>query len=202
MTTRTPTLTAIVKQGAAVAVRDLWTSLPARVESYDAASKSATVQPLVYDHHADEAGDVEVERLPTIVRVPVMFPGSGAFRITFPVLPGDIVLVVCTSCALDRWKALGGEVDPEDPRRGDLTDAIAIPGLHHFADVPGGGPLFQITDAGEIHLGGTDKLATVAELNDLRGAYTSHAHPGNGSPPSPPDLRPTAYPGTSTLKGG
>ena len=65
-----------------------------------------------------------------VTGVPVVFPMGAFGGVTFPVQVGDTVLLVCSSSSLDAWLAgNGGEVDPQDDRRHDLSDAIAIPGL-------------------------------------------------------------------------
>ncbi len=107
---------------------DVHTAMPARVERFDAAKQVADCAPLLQARIETEAG-FETVALPVVPNVPVVFPGGGEFRVTFPVKPGDVVLLVFSEASLDRWQALDG-VQPGDERRHHLADAIAIPGLH------------------------------------------------------------------------
>lgn len=178
-------------------------ALPGRIETYDASTQQATVQPLVYDGVYDETGARTADRLPVVTGVPVVFPGAGGFRVTFPVTAGDTVLLVFSSSSIDLWLALGGEVDPVDDRRHHISDAIAIPGLRDFAHALGnaptstmslgkdGGPTIEIS-ATDVQIGGSNKLVTLADFN-------SHTHPAPGGATSTPT---TPSSGTSVLKGG
>lgn len=134
----TPTHADLIARGIAKRVNDIQVALPGRVEAYNALTQQAEVQPLLQDAYNDSDNDGErtVIRRPKITSVPVCFPGSGAFRITWPVNPGDTVLLVFSSSSLDTWLAVGGEVDPGDDRHHNISDAMAIPGLFDFAHVP------------------------------------------------------------------
>ena len=66
-------------------------------------------------------------------RVPVCFPGSGGWKVTFPISKGDTGLLIFCSRSIDRWLSEGGSVDPQDDRTHDLSDAVFVPGLTDFA---------------------------------------------------------------------
>lgn len=113
--------------------RSLWTALPGRVQSFDAAKQSADVEPLVHDTWEAEDGENVTGPLPVIPSVPVCFPGSGGWRVTFPVAKGDTGLLIFCARSIDRWLSEGGSVDPQDARTHDLSDAVFLPGLVDFA---------------------------------------------------------------------
>ena len=185
MTTRSPTLGETLNRGAARQISRIRVALPARVETYDAATQQVSVQPLIQDGYTDEAGERQADRLPVIPHVPVVFPGAGGFRVTFPIAVGDTVLLVFSSSSLDQWLALGGEVDPKDDRRHDLSDAIAIPGLRDFAHAltsaptstmsigKDGGPTIEI--GADIQAGGSSALAVASDLSTLKSAISGAA---------------------------
>ena len=106
-------------------------STPARVIRYDPVLQVVDAQPLILEKLSRD--DVP-ELLPVVCNVPVVFPGAGGFRVTFPIRAdhetGDIVDLVFSDRSLDRWKSMGGSQDPQDIRKHALADAIAIPGLH------------------------------------------------------------------------
>lgn len=112
--------------------RSLWTALPGRVQSFDPSKQSADIEPLVHDTWEGEDGTNQTGPLPVIPSVPVCFPGSGGWRVTFPVAKGDTGLLVFCSRSIDRWLSEGGSVDPQDDRTHDLSDAVFVPGLTDF----------------------------------------------------------------------
>ena len=112
------------------ALTDIRVCLPARIESYDHTTQRAEVTPLLRRAYADG----NVESMPVIAGVPVVWPRSGGASLTMPVKRGDGVMLVFADRSLDRWLVQGGEVTPDDRRKHDLSDAIAIPGLYSFAD--------------------------------------------------------------------
>jgi len=132
---QTPTLAGFVTNALDGRMRGVRVALPGVVQTYDPTTQTCSVQPLVQDGVYDESGTRIAERLPVVASVPVCFPGSGAFSVTWPVKVGDTVLLVFSSSSIDRWLALGGEVDPIDDRRHHITDAIAIPGLRDLGHV-------------------------------------------------------------------
>jgi hypothetical protein len=111
-------------------LQEVHTAIPGRVESYDAATQTADVLPLVQTFALQEDGTRLPVTLPVLPAIPVVQPGANGFRVTYPVAAGDTVLVVFTEASLDAWQARGGLVDPADPRRHHLADAVAIVGLH------------------------------------------------------------------------
>jgi len=99
------------------------TALPGIVERFEAGV--VDVKPSV--SIIDENGDA-VE-LPVVVGVPVVYQRSGDFSLTFPLSPGDSVLLVFCEASIEGFIETGGESVQEDRRRHSLTDAVAIPGL-------------------------------------------------------------------------
>jgi len=95
--------------------------LPGIVITYDSVTQIASVRPALTD--------LGGELLPIITQVPVIFPRSGGFAITWPLLPGDEVWILFGERSIDRFVALGGYQQPDNPRRFDWTDAVAIPGI-------------------------------------------------------------------------
>lgn len=175
MASRSPTWAEVLSAALDSKLADMRVALPGRVERYDASTQLADVKPLLRDTFTAEDGTEQPLSLPVLTDVPVVFPGAGGFRLTFPVRQGDTVLLVFTDFGLDRWKALGGEVDPVDTTRHSLAGAVAIPGLHATnapwsnAGASGmtvgadGGPQIELRE-GEIILdGGSAKVARDGE---------------------------------------
>lgn len=99
------------------------TALPGIIKSFDPATNKATIQPALNKNYASG-----VIAMPIIQNVPILFPKN----IFFPISEGDYVLLIFSERSLDLWLSVGGQVTPDDPRKFDLSDAIAIPGLQPF----------------------------------------------------------------------
>ncbi len=197
MAARTPTLAEALTGALDSRLSDVFTALPGRVEKYSSSTRRADVKPLIKRTTLDEEGNRIAESLPVITDVPVMFPGSGGVRVSFPVAVGDVVLLVFASASLDKWLDRGGEVDPLSDRRHSLSDAIAIPGL--TARTSDADPMIEFTSNGQIHAGGSEPLV-------LRSEFLAHTHAtaGTGAPSPPISGAPgsaVTFPGTAVLKG-
>lgn len=141
---RIPSLSELLRSRVNGALEEVHTALPVRVESYDASTQKVSVQPVIKKAFVDEEGERQVERLPVITGVPVQFPSGGGYRITFPITAGDTGLLVFSEASLDVWLSEGGEVDPLDDRRFDLSDGVFLPGVRSFKT--------PITDASSDHM--------------------------------------------------
>lgn len=106
------------------------TAIPAKVLSYNAIEQRAVVQPLINTLLKDD----RVFPSSSMEDVPVIFPGSGKSMMTFPLNVNDTVLLIFSQRSLDKWKSTknSNAVNPEDFRKHDFSDAIAIPGLFSF----------------------------------------------------------------------
>lgn len=134
-TSRSPTMAELLRIAVEYHTREMWTALPGRVDSFDGEKQMVDVEPLVEDLIAAEDGAEIVETIPVVRNVPLMFPrGGDGFALTFPVVEGDLVLLVFCSRSIDRYlESEGGSpVNPEDFRTHDLSDAVAIPGFYPF----------------------------------------------------------------------
>lgn len=145
-------------------------ALPGRIESYDKATRRATVQLLVQDGHVDGDGERQTTTIPPLTDVPVMRVGSGVERFKFPVRSGDRCLVSFSSSSIAKLKSVDDIVDPDDDRHHHEADGIAIPGLF-FGGADPAGTFIEIDDQDVLHLGGSPAphpvLLTNAFLSQL-----------------------------------
>lgn len=206
MRPQTPSLSDVISGAIDIRLEDLHTAMPAKVTAYDRTTQSISAQPLIKQGTLNEEGDRQVTAYPVITHVPVCFPGSGGFSITWPIAVGDIVLLVFASGSLDKWLSVGGHVDPNDDRRHNLSDAIAIPGLRPFSGAIDGLSSthmeIQAAPGAEIRIGGSNAFIT-------RDEFLAHGHAtaGTGTPSGPTTAGvtpgvPSEFPGTQVLKGG
>ena len=102
----------------------MWTSAPGKVVKYNAEKQTISVQLLVKSFVKQPDGSQKAVEIPVLEDVPVQFPGGGGQSMTFPVKPGDEVLVIFTSRSPDSWQQSGGGESGEVP-----TDA----GMHNLS---------------------------------------------------------------------
>lgn len=154
------------------------TAIPGRIDAYDAATRKATVQPLV--NHWFQNGDVSA-KIPAIREVPVMVMGNSTALIEVELSVGDGCLIIFAETGIGDYLNSNGKqvVDSDDPARFQLTDAICIPFLFPFSAVPkplsslslrkdgsvslkaGSGAEISLSKAGKVAFDG--KLATLKE---------------------------------------
>lgn len=173
-------------------------ALPALVVSYDATKQTANVQPILRGRYRSADGTVTTPRLPQLTGVPVLYPQGGGFSIVWPLAEGDTVQLVINERSLDEWKGSpSSDVAPRDPRRFDLTDAVA------FAGMASPGAALTEFSAGAMVLSGTmfllgDKTAsdfvalsslTNTQLGNQRTATLSHTHASAFGPIIAPDTQ-------------
>lgn len=145
--------------------RDLRVCMPARIETYDADTHTASVQPLILRKFY---GQVEAKRMPIIPKVPVIHPRTAGALIRLPVTAGDIVTLVFADHSLDRWlMGDGTEKDPGDLRAHHITDAYALLGGYpRGAPFPAANPnaLEIVVSSGtKVSIGnGTDEVLNIA----------------------------------------
>lgn len=109
------------------------TSFPARVLSYDAAAQTIEARPALLREVNPDPDEPELledfEELPDLTNVQVMWPRAGGFVLTFPLKPGDWVLVVCAEQSTMLWRqkgSTGARPGISDPH--GLNGLVALPG--------------------------------------------------------------------------
>jgi hypothetical protein len=183
--------------------RDAWmnelhTSLPARVLSYDAATQTCSVRPMVRRPLPTVSDGLVHEALPDVHQVPVCWPRAGAWFVHMPLAAGDFVLVVCAERDFARWRQTGDVGDATDIRNHTLSHAIAIPGVYprtrQLSDTPSdalvigkdGGATVRIKANGDILIGtNATELVALANLvksriDTIQAAFDTHTHTVSG----------------------
>lgn len=126
----TPTLGEVIRKAIDGAISGLNTCMPAKVLSFDAEERKVDVVPLV---KRPMPNGVMMEQ-PTILGVPVQYPATNKSMFYFPLEKGDFVLLVFAQRSIESWcfATSNNVIDPEDDRKFDYSDAIAIPGVMPF----------------------------------------------------------------------
>ena len=193
--TRHPNLSEVLRTAVDLALSDVHTALPGRVEKYEARKQKADVKPLLKRTIIAEGGEEIIEEMPIIRDVPVVFPRAGGFFISFPIQKDDYVLLIFNERSIDKFvTGDGGVPDPVDLRMHNLSDAVAIPGFYPFAQAltdadkenlvigKAGGCQVHLTP-NEVHLGAKNPDDSVAlaslvksELDRMAGVFDDHLH--------------------------
>jgi hypothetical protein len=183
--TRAPDFVEVVRRAITSRLAAVHTSIPAKVVDYDADEQRATVQIAVESCYIDpDSGELVFYAVPPLTRVPVAFPSSSGFSITWPLSKGDPVWLVFAERSTDEFRATGNDSNqPQDRRRFALEDAVAIPGGRPFADpIPAEGVAdgALVVRGDDVRLGSSSASSVVAlgplvdgELNDLKAAFES-----------------------------
>jgi hypothetical protein len=109
---------------------ELWTALPAKVVSFNAAAMTVQAVPTIIMQYNDPlTGTTKPLAIPPINDIPVVFPGGGGFTLTFPVTQGDECLLVFSSRCIDGWWSTGAAAPQGDLRMHDLSDGFAFVGV-------------------------------------------------------------------------
>ncbi len=138
VTSRSPELVEVLRAAVEQGLLDLHTAMPGKIEQYNAEQQKANVKPLLQRTVINNDGTEFTEALPIIPDVPVIFPRAGGFFLSFPVAPGDFVLLVFCERSIDSYTAgTGGDTDPIDLRHHDLSDAVAFVGFAPFSQAIG-----------------------------------------------------------------
>lgn len=117
-------------------------ALPGRIQSYDPATQTADVVPQVRHPVPQADGTYDMEDLPVLPCVPVIFPRVGKWFLAMSVEPGDSVQLLFNSASISHWRTVNSDVgatgadrcvrgiaDPGDLARQHLQNAVALVGL-------------------------------------------------------------------------
>ena len=166
--------------------RQWQTAFPAKVLDWHSDTNTVQLEPQFYEVWRD--GDervtetIEAPEDAYIDNVPVLFPRSGSWSITFPIETGSFGLVVCTKFSLDVWRNQGNATDPGDLRRFTMSGATFHPVNLH----PNSSALSNV-DSSVMEMGnGTMQFAALANLvksalDDMAAAYNGHGHVDAGT---------------------
>lgn len=104
-------------------------ALPGVLETFDESQQTASIYPAIKQEIEQLNGIIKKQTLPLIENVPVIFPRSGEYAITFPLNKGDTGLLVFSDRCIDNFVIEGNIQNQAIKRMHDLSDAMFIPGL-------------------------------------------------------------------------
>lgn len=177
---------------------ELRVCIPAKIVSVNYNEMTCSCLPLIMEKVKNEQGVKTDVQLPLLLDVPLVFPGSKDFCITFPLSVDDEVLVFFSDMCIDSWWQSGDIQAQFEERRHDLSDGFAIPSqmsqpkkisnvsqLNLEIRSRGSGGKIEVTKE-KVLIDGVDifKLKQDFDIlsqafSDLVSDYNSHIHSGN-----------------------
>lgn len=131
-------LDALVTTLAEVIRGGLHTVMPGEVVSYDAATQTATIQPVIRHARAIEGGGIEQYLPDPIPNVPVAFFRTARASVYVAPEPGDRGIILIAERSTDEFRAQArADTTPADLRRFSMADAMFLPGQVSPADPMG-----------------------------------------------------------------
>jgi len=123
----------LLRESFEYSMTDVHTCFPGVVEKYDAKTRRADIQPSLKRRLPDGS----FADFPIIPDIPVQFLGTKKFTIHISLEKGDEVSVHVIERSTDIWRDNGGSgIEDEDPRRFNLQDCYAVPGLQPQESIP------------------------------------------------------------------
>lgn len=101
--------------------------IPCIVQSYNSENGTIECQPAIRERIINQNEEIEYRNIPLLINVPIAFPSSGNWQISFPISKGDECLVFFSDLSIDNFWLKGNVQNPIEDRRHDLSDGIAIP---------------------------------------------------------------------------
>lgn len=124
----TPTLAEVITAGIFARLCEVHTAIPGRVETYDKATQTADVKPMIRNTIRGEGTSALIsEEFPVLPSLNVLFMRSGGFSITFPIKPGDFGLILFSERSIDKFRATGEDVAPGDARCHSMGNGMFLP---------------------------------------------------------------------------
>ncbi|MGD8501315.1 MAG: Gp138 family membrane-puncturing spike protein [Phycisphaerales bacterium] len=179
-------LTEVLEDAMTAVLQRVGGPLIGKVDTYDPATATAQVTPVVPLYVDDE-----LVTPPKLYSVPVLWPASTAHRIHFPLTAGSIVELTPLGHDHSQWLTTGtAGVAPPSTRRVSLADLVAIPMAPSPTNQPPPagsydtvwGVLYGLWIAGSSSATDFAAMAgkVLTELNNIAAEYNAHIHAGPG----------------------
>lgn len=125
------TYTDLLEETKKNAIKDVRVSMPARIISFDAETKTAQVEIML----AMQDADGNAIEYPPLTDCPCMFTRGGGFHVVHPYSQGDNGVVLFSDRCIDSWFESGSKTVPMDFRIHSMSDAYFIGGADNLTNV-------------------------------------------------------------------
>lgn len=150
-------------------IADIETAVPGYVVAYDPSTRTADVQIATRNPIDSVDGETVNEEREILPSVPIMFPGGGGVRVTWPIEPGDSGLLVTLRYSAQAWRQgpANQTADARDLRKHHAANSVFFPGwLPDGTNVTGSTQPAYCVEADEVRL--ADPLAVDFAANDTK----------------------------------
>lgn len=178
-------LAELIRRSIEAKLIDVHTCLPGTIVSYDSATVTAKIRLGVMHALPKDDGSLALEQYPILPDVPIHFQQGGGYSVTFPLIPGDTVLVIFNETDVSQWLLTGQTSPPNLQRRFNLGSCWAIPGAKPTSTpLPAAADPSLCINGGEVKVGllAADYVAmnakVVAELTSIASFLINHKHSG------------------------
>jgi hypothetical protein len=104
----TPKLSTAIRSRIERRDRQAQTAFPAKVTAWKSSDNTVELEPQFIETWVNRDGTRQSEEQDIIIKsVPVCYPRSGEWSITFPIETDSFGLVICTKYSLDQWRQQG-----------------------------------------------------------------------------------------------
>ncbi|NIQ91015.1 MAG: hypothetical protein GWN93_19225 [Deltaproteobacteria bacterium] len=201
-----PRLPEVLRLAMSKVADEMFVALPAKVEVYDPITQAVDVVPMIKRPYVQDDGEIGLDDLAKLSKVPVMWPRGGGYFLSFPLVKGDTGLLVFCDNSIENFIFSDGStpLDPVDLRLHDISDGFFFPGAVPIAKVIKGevstgaafgkelgaqlratGAAMEVTTAGApASVGGYVAMATLV-LAELVKISTAIAALGGAYTPAP-----------------
>lgn len=153
-----------------------------QIEDFNTSNQTVTVTIQHKISRVDQYGNRVLFDYPVLKEVPVVVLGGGNSHITFPISKGDQCLVLFNDYELDQWWVSNESRPSEFRREHDISDGIALVGIHSLVDLIQGYSSFvelKYSDSSKITLGDTLEIDNgTINLNGNVTASDLHSNTG------------------------
>lgn len=125
------TFTDLLEDAKNNAVKDVRVSMPARIISFDASTKTAQVEIMINMEDTD-GNSIEY---PPLTDCPCLFTRGGGFHVVHPYEQGDNGAVLFSDRCIDSWFESGSKNVPMDFRIHSMSDAYFLGAADNMTDV-------------------------------------------------------------------
>ena len=123
----TPSEASVLEDAIASALIDVHVMLPGKVQSYNAALRTADIELQLKRTLPTDESSFVTETMPILPGVPVSFPSGGGMGLTLALKSGDTGMVVFSEQSIDQWRALNSVTSPGVPRPTIITSSNFVP---------------------------------------------------------------------------
>jgi len=153
-----PKLSDLLNLHADAAARNLFCSMPGRIETYDAAKTTATVSVMMKSVNEQTGATADYAGL---IDIPVLQLTGGDAGINMPITAGDPCLVIFADRDIDNWFTTGSAQPPNTRRAHSVSDGFALVGVR---------PLTSAVDRPDYLAAGIYRDATQISIKNNKAA--------------------------------